>query len=396
MAVFSREARSPEYMALRNIMIRTNGTIKIPDALRECEALGLKVDKQAVASARCQYRKFAAAALAAGETIVPPTPVMPTPVSSDKIEEEDIEDEFGEVFSESIESISDSHDEESDWWTDYIPAIDKTYSLPEKTKMVFNVVERLSKKHFAKGIHSSRVRMTGAAGCGKTSAAIQFAALNKRPCFVVDCPTLREPLDLFGTRNVEDMKTIFSESLFMKAVSVPRAVIIFDEMNRIPASVLNIAMPLLDFRGEMWLDLARKNIKVGAGVTMFASLNEGREYTGTEEVDEAIKNRFSTIVECTYLNPKEEANVLSERYGLDNSKALALCEVAKINRDKAMVGEVYTKTISTRLLENAAEMLEGGDFTLLNTIANHFPDDGTGNSERKCILDLLKGKGFKI
>lgn len=384
MAIFSREARSPEYMALRDMMIRTNGSISIPDALRECEASGLKVDRQAIASARCQYKKFAASAIAAGETIPTPSTIIETPVVSitppTPIETPVV----------SIEPKS------TDWWSDYIPVIDKTYQLPEKTKMVFNVVERLSKKHFAKGIHSSRVRMTGAAGCGKTSAAIQFAALNKRPCFVVDCPTLREPLDLFGTRNVEDMKTIFSESLFMKAVSVPRAVIIFDEMNRIPASVLNIAMPLLDFRGEMWLDLARKNIKVGAGVTMFASLNEGREYTGTEEVDEAIKNRFSTIVECTYLNPKEEANVLSERYGLDNSKALALCEVAKINRDKAMVGEVYTKTISTRLLENAAEMLEGGDFTLLNTIANHFPDDGTGNSERKCILDLLKGKGFKI
>jgi len=167
-------------------------------------------------------------------------------------------------------------------------------------------------------------------------------------------------------------------------------------MNRIPQNVMNIAMPLLDFRGEMWLDLANKNIKVGAGVTMFASLNEGREYTGTEEVCEAIKNRFSTIVECAYLNPKEESNMLVARYGLDHAKALALCEIAKINRDKYMAGEIYTKAISTRLLENAAEMLEGGDFTLRSTIANHFPDDGTGNSERKCILDLLKGKGFKI
>jgi MoxR-like ATPase len=58
------------------------------------------------------------------------------------------------------------------------------------------------------------------------------------------------------------MKTIFSESLFLKAISVPRAVIIFDEMNRIPSNVLNIAMPLLDYRGEMYLDLAKRNIKV--------------------------------------------------------------------------------------------------------------------------------------
>ena len=387
MAIFSREARSPEYVVLRDIMVRTNGTISIADALNECEKLGLKVDRQAIASARCQYKKFAASAAAAGETIV--TPVTPTPTIKTPV----VSIEPTSTIETSIETIEPKP---TDWWGDYIPKIDKTYNLPEKTKMIFNVVENLSKKHFSKGIHSSRVRMTGAAGCGKTSAAIQFAALNKRPCFVVDCPTLREPLDLFGTRNVEDMKTIFSESLFMKAVSVPRAVIVFDEMNRIPANVLNIAMPLLDFRGEMWLDLAAKNVKVGAGVTMFASLNEGREYTGTEEVDEAIKNRFSTIVECVYLNPREEANLLFERYGLDISKALGLCEVAKVNRDKYMAGEIYTKAISTRLLENAAEMLEGGDFTLLNTIGNHFPDDGTGNSERKCILDLLKGKGFKI
>jgi len=385
--IFSREARHPAYALLRNIMIRTKGAASIQECILDCSNHGLVVDRSMIASARNQYKRMANAASMAGEPMpvpVPvPVPVMPVPVVPVPVVEE--------IPALPIPKI------EGEWFSEYVPNVDNTYKIDLKTKKLFDTVEKLSIYHFKKNKHSLKVRMVGAAGCGKTSGAIQFAAIYRRPAFVIDCPTLREPLDLFGTRNVEDMKTIFSESLFLKAISVPRAVIVFDEMNRIPSNVLNIAMPLLDYRGEMYLDLAKRNIKVGAGVTMFASMNEGREYTGTEEVDEAIKNRFSTIVECTYLNPEDEANLLVERYGIDANKAIALAEVARINRDKYLAGEVYSKSISTRLLENAAEMLQaGGDSTLLNTIGNHFPEDGTGCSERKSIMDLFKGKGFKV
>lgn len=380
--IFSREARHPAYALLRNIMIRTKGTASISECILDCSNHGLVVDRSMIASARNQYKRMANAASMAGEPMPVPMPVLiPVPVV------EAVE----EIPALPIPKI------EGEWFSEYVPSVDNTYKTDSKTKRLFDTVEKLSIYHFKKNKHSLKVRMVGAAGCGKTSGAIQFAAIFCRPAFVIDCPTLREPLDLFGTRNVEDMKTIFTESLFLKAISVPRAVIIFDEMNRIPSNVLNIAMPLLDYRGEMYLDLAKRKIKVGAGVTMFASMNEGREYTGTEEVDEAIKSRFSTIVECTYLNPEDEANLLVERYGIDANKAISLSEVARINRDKYLAGEVYSKAISTRLLENAAEMLQaGGDSTLLNTIGNHFAEDGTGCSERKSIMDLFKGKGFKV
>lgn len=383
--VFSREARNPVYSFLRQLMINTNGTISINDAIAQCDQAGLQVDRSMIASARNQYKRMAVAASAAGEkipvpmpTTMPVTTTAPTPTAIP-------------VPTPAMPASC------GEWWEKYIPQVDSTFHFDATTNAIFNTIEKLSKKHYAEGKHSDRIRLVGPAGCGKTTAAIQYAAKNNRPCFIIDCPTLREPLDLFGTRNVEDMKTVFTESLFVRAIETPRAVVIMDELNRVHPSVMNTALPLWDARGELNLDLAKRTIKVGKGVTFFASVNEGREFTGIEEVDRAVKDRFSVVMPFTYLGIEEESNLLVKRYGIDKTIAKNLCEVAKVNRDKYQSGNTYTLALSTRVLEKAAEYLvAGGDSTLFGTIIHHFPCDGTLESEKKAITMLLRGKGFKV
>ena len=385
---FSREARNPAYAFLRDLMVQSNGTISIEDCLEKAKLNNFIVDRSHIASARCQFKKYARAASAAGETIQPiaaPAPIA-APIAAP-----------APAPAPAPIALPASSGE---WWEKFIPTVDPTFKFDHINEKVFNTIENLSLRHYSAGKHSVRGRLVGPAGCGKTTAAIQFAARYKRPCFVIDCPTLREPLDLFGTRNVEDMKTVFTESLFVRAIETPRAVVIMDELNRVHPAVMNSALPLWDFRGELNLDLAKRTIKVANGVTFFASVNEGREFVGVEEVDRAVKDRFGIVLPFTYLSVDEEANLLVQRYAIDKNIARNLCEVAKVNRDKYTAGNTYTYAISTRLLEGAAECLSVNSVddhtSLWSTIINHFPNDGTADSEQKSIVALLKGKGFKV
>ena len=388
--IFSREARNPIYAKLRQLMYQSRGAISIEDCIRECDRVGLKVERGQIAAARNQYKRMASSA----KEIAKPVPPLPEEEVKFVEEIESMSEDYSSDAVEAEEEIKESVS--GKWWEGHIPQVDSTFHLNKQLSVLFNTVEKLSKQHLLENKPSQRIRLVGPSGCGKTAAAIQYAAKTKRPVFVIDCPTLREAMDLFGTRNVEKGETVFTESLFAKAVELDRAVIIFDEANRMHPSVGNILFPLLDFRGAMHIDLMKRKVKVGNGVTFFATLNEGSEFTGTEAMDEAIKNRFSSIIECTYLDPVEEAKLLVSRYKIDLAKAQALAEIAKVNRDKHKAGQVYTRAISTRVLENAAEMLIGGDETLYFTIACHFEENGTHTSERKAILDLLKGKGFKV
>lgn len=378
---FAREARTETYSFLRQLMSQTDGKIQIEDALAECDKAGIVADRSHIASSRNQYKRMKAAAMAAGEAM--PVPPVIAPPIADK-------DTLATTEVAEVESSGE-------WWEKYIPSVDKTFNFSPVNKSMFDTAEYMSKTHTMQGKPSDRIRLVGPAGCGKTTAAIQFAAIHKRPLFIIDCPTLREPLDLFGTRNVEKMETVFTESMFVRAIETPRAVVVMDELNRVHPVVMNTALPLWDNRGELYLDLAKRTIKVAKGVTFFASCNEGREFTGIEEVDRAVKDRFSVVLQFSYLPIAEETELLVKRYSIGRELARKLCEVAEVNRTKYQSGTTFTQAISTRVLEKAAEYLvAGGDSTLHGTMINHFPCDGTVSSEKNSIIQLLKGKGFKV
>ena len=400
--VFSREARNPIYNALREIMVRTAGTIKPEDAIRELETMGIKAGKQEVASARCQYRKMALAASAVIAP-VPPVPtkpvIAPVPVPAVPAEEESPESET--FFSESIESMSeyDSSIIEDELRTETrIPEVNPHYVFNEEQLIFCNAIEALSKEDFAKKLPSSRNQLVGFAGCGKTTFAIQFAARFKRPCFVIDCQTLREGLSLFGNKTVskDGIKWIFSR--FVEAVRTPRAVIVLDELNRVAPMSMNTSLPLLDDRRSLWFDEAGEEIRVADGVTFFTTMNQGSEFTGTERHDSALDDRFEYVIPVDYIDSVSESNLLQKKHGIPVPIANSLCSIAKIVREKYKAGSVYTKTISTRILEKAAKLwkISGNDATLKNSIIYRFPCDGTPDSERNHIISLFKGKGFKV
>ena len=419
MAIFSREARSPVYNVLRSIMVSSHGTISISQAIEECAKHGLIADRSMIASARNQYKRMAHAASAIGVTM----PAIPIPTFSTPTIAAIAKPELGVAMittpeetpiMESIESMS-SYDEEEDdipAATEYheeivedelrmatkIPEVNPLYHFTSEQLIFIESIEKLAKEDFIKKLPSSRNQLVGPAGCGKTTFGIQYAAKFKRPCFIVDCQTLREGLSLFGNKTVDKdgIKWIFSR--FVEAVRTPKAVVILDELNRVAPMSMNTSLPLLDDRRSLWFDEAGQEIKVADGVTFFTTMNQGAEFTGTEGHDLALDDRFEYVIPVDYIDPVSESILLQKKYAIPAKIANDLCDIAKVVRDKYKAGSIYTKTISTRILEKAAKLwkISGSDVTLRNSIVYRFPCDGTPDSERNHVISLVKGKGFKI
>jgi|GEM_PF-316029 len=271
------------------------------------------------------------------------------------------------------------------------PTIDDSHIINEELTCLFDGI------HKASEIEPQNIRLTGPAGCGKTTTAMEFAARYKRPLLVMDCPNVREPRDWFGFKDVDAAtgNIYWHKSLFYRFVQQDGAVIVLDEINRINPMVINTLLPLLDGRRSTYLEEAKEKITVGKRVVFFSTTNEGREFTGTIQLDLAPADRLCTKIECSYLVEKDEVKLVNKRTNLATDDCKKLVQVANHVRRKFMSdsSESFSQNISTRMLLNAAQKMHlAGPKTLRYTLLSHFNDDGKEQSERAQLLKLLTGK----
>lgn len=269
-----------------------------------------------------------------------------------------------------------------------VPQVDKTYLISDEIESLF---KRLDVKAKTK---TQKVALKGPHGAGKTEMAVQFAARTGRKLLIMDCQNLKEARDWFGYRTVENGNIVWHESLFDRTISEGNCVVLFDEWNRAHPAIHNTLIPLLDGRGFTYLEEKGDTITVGDNVVFFATFNEGAGYTGTHSQDLAMRNRWTRIVEVSYLSAKDEVDLLVARTGIDKKQAKNLVDIANQIRKKAVgLGSSFSDGFSTRQLIAAAEdFIEDGVATLTYTMTNHFSNEGGTNSERAAVLQLIQGK----
>ena len=207
--------------------------------------------------------------------------------------------------------------------------IHSSYSLKPQGLMM----TELKWKYLIRGaVRGKNIMMTGPAGCGKTMAAKAVVNSLDRSDFYFNLGATQDPRGtLIGNTHFNSNDgTYFSESLFVKAIQTPNAVILLDELSRAHPDAWNILMTVLD-SGQRYLRLDEQKeqatIKVAEGVTFIATANIGNEYTSTRVMDKALMDRF-TIVEMDVLNEEEESTLLN--YMFPNVDSVVLGNVAKI------------------------------------------------------------------
>jgi MoxR-like ATPase len=241
--------------------------------------------------------------------------------------------------------------------------------------------------------------MTGQAGCGKTMAAKSLVNALDRPDFYFNLGATQDPrASLIGNVHFDKGKgTYFSESLFVKAIQTPNAVILLDELTRAHPDAWNILMTVLDY-GQRYLRLdesdGQDTIKVADGVTFIATANIGNEYTATRQLDKALMDRF-TVIEMDLLNDEEELGLLKYMFPtVDESELKNISSITHLTRVEAQNDNPRISSgVSTRTSVEIAGLLFDG-FSLMEaadiTIYPQYDATGGVDSERTFVKQIVQ------
>jgi nitric oxide reductase NorQ protein len=274
--------------------------------------------------------------------------------------------------------------------------IHNSYSLKPQGLMM----NELKWKYLVRsGVRGKNIMMTGPAGCGKTMAAKALVNSLDRPDFYFNLGATQDPrATLIGNVHFEkNSGTYFSESVFVKAIQTPNAVILLDELSRAHPDAWNILMTVLDY-GQRYLRLDEANgqetIKVAEGVTFVATANIGNEYTSTRVMDKALMDRF-TIVEMDVLTENEENELLTYMFPHVDSTVLGnVAKIASLTRTEASSDTARVGSgISTRTTVELSGLLFDG-FTLQESaevsIYPQYDAAGGVDSERTFVKQIVQ------
>ena len=274
--------------------------------------------------------------------------------------------------------------------------IQESYSLKPKDL----VIGELKWKYLIRSaVRGKNIMMTGPAGCGKTLAAKSLVNALDRPNFYFNMGATQDPrATLIGNVHFDKSKgTYFSESLFVKAIQTPNAVILLDELTRAHPDAWNILMTVLD-QGQRYLRLdeqdGQQTINVADGVCFVSTANIGNEYTATRQLDKALLDRF-VIIEMDTLSDEQEHGLLGYMFPSVNSEELKkVSSIAFLTRSESKADNPRIASgISTRTSVEIAGLLFDG-FSIQEaadiTIYPQYDNDGGADSERTFVKQIVQ------
>ena len=241
-----------------------------------------------------------------------------------------------------------------------IPERDPNYFL---SREIIDNLERFNQLSQESPVN---ILVVGKQGCGKSTMVRQFAAHYQRPLATFQVGILSEPGQLFGELRLKDGETYYQQFLFPQAITTENCVVHLEEINRPEhPKALNMLFSILSDDRQVWMDELGL-LNVANGVVFFATLNEGEEFSGTEMLDAALRDRFY-VVTMDYLTSDVEKEVLRLKTGVsedDAQKIVAILNSLRFNTKMPLAVSTRHSLMIARLVKNGASIREALVFSL--------------------------------
>jgi cobaltochelatase CobS len=208
------------------------------------------------------------------------------------------------------------------------------------------------------------VLLYGAAGTGKTTAAMQYAARTGRPFMRIAFDRTTEPADLKGGRYPSESGGIeWHDGNLTRAFRVPGMVLLLDEPTLLRSGSLSVLQTALD---ERFLVLDTGEV-VHAAPDLFVIAADNTDLTGdatgryidTAPVNLAFGDRFAWRFAVDYLPEAKEIDAVSTQTGLHREATKFMVEYATKTRNEAN-GGTLTAPVTTRRLLAWARAVQSG------------------------------------
>jgi len=311
----------------------------------------------------------------------------------------DFEKDMKATSSDEAEAAADAIEEETEK-EGVTPSTKSWKKVPMPDPKYFFVERAVWETVLYDMVHGKNMLVVGPSGSGKSELMYIAAKAIDLPLAAFNMGAMSEPrLALVGaTHFSKESGTFFNESRFIRHVRQTRGVILLDEISRAERGAFNLLLPLMDRQGYVALDESEDAgiVHKGDMISFVATANIGMEYTGTDELDKALKERFSDVIDLWFPPQGNERQILVTRCGLDPRIAARLVEIAGKQRQMARDEEEFQTFISTRMLLAAGERIANGmDFDVACgfTIENHFSADGGDASDRAKVKQIVQKGG---
>lgn len=197
--------------------------------------------------------------------------------------------------------------------------------------------------------------LKGPTGTGKSRFVEYMAQELGKKLITVSCHEETSSTDLIGRFIIKGAETIWVDGPLSLAVK-EGCILYLDEVAEARPDVIVAIHSLTDHRRELFIDKLATTIKAHPDFILVASFNPGYQ-KGFKELKPSTRQRFVAL-SFDYPKPEIEREILIQESGVDKSSAEKLVNIGNKIRNLTELG--LTETVSTRLLVDAAKLIQSG------------------------------------
>jgi nitric oxide reductase NorQ protein len=197
--------------------------------------------------------------------------------------------------------------------------------------------------------------LKGPTGTGKSRFVEYMAHQLEKRLITISCHEETSSTDLIGRFIIKGAETVWLDGPLTTAVK-EGAILYLDEVAEARPDVIVAIHSLTDHRRELFIDKLGETVKAHEDFMLVASFNPGYQ-RGFKELKPSTRQRFVAI-SFDYPDSKIEKEILIMESGIDADTAKKLVAIGAKIRNLTELG--LAETVSTRLLIDAAKLIESG------------------------------------